>query len=672
MNINQSWECVEGKKHGFLICVAVLAALCCMLLTPNPVAAQGLCSNPQGAGKGGFTVSSNTVCIGNVLSVTTNPGIQNATYVYIYNSSMNIDSLGLKGVPDRGFQYAIPGSYTILQFGSNGATGTIACQVVSIVPTAQINYTYRICSSGTGNSKSVKLDIALDAVTKNYDNILVNWGDGTPDQSYPISAVGTITHVYATAADYIVSVRGAFNVNLGCITQINRQSISVRLGSTTQPFVQTLTSTPNGATMQVQANASDVIEIWQKNGTTYQPTGITAVNGAMVSLSANTQQTQCYQLVVRDACDNLVKSDEVCTINLNAVAGNKQNNLTWPAYQGTGTFLGYRIKRTANGNTTTLTPANFLNKATSSHTDASNIQCGVQYCYTMEVMAGPTLITSSQTCVTGLSQETVGAIPNMLVSVEDDGQIRIRALTPTTGATTNFSLIISRADTPAGPFQQIGFSSNNTIFFDKSANPNNQSYCYQVVYRNECGNESPPSKSCTIWLTSKGTGIDWTADSPFAPGTVTRYVLEIYDTATNTLYKEIPLGGNTHYEPDPNDQSTQTFRYRIRAESTTGESTSNYYELKRNAGIFVPTAFTPNGDGQNDTFVAVGTFWEAFSMTIYTRWGEAVYTTNNKAEGWDGTLHGQPLPAGTYTYRIDILDKDKQQIVKRGAVMLIR
>jgi gliding motility-associated-like protein len=236
-------------------------------------------------------------------------------------------------------------------------------------------------------------------------------------------------------------------------------------------------------------------------------------------------------------------------------------------------------------------------------------------------------------------------------------------------------MLVLRADSPAGPFQQVGMATNTTIFRDKSADPNAQSYCYQIVFQNNCGNVSPPSRpACSIWLGSKSTGIDWTADSPFAPGTVSRYVLEIYDTQTNTLYREIPLGGNTHYEPDPNDVSTQTFRYRIRAESSAGESTSNYFELKRNAGIFAPTTFTPNGDGQNDRFVVFGTFLEQFEMIIYSRWGDPIFssTSINENESWDGNVGGQPAPVGPYSYRINVRDKDGQQIVKRGTVMLLR
>lgn len=603
------------------------------------------------------------------MAVTPDASLANDSYVYAYDGVTSVSALAAQATTNRGFQYAQPGSYTILQLASKGATGVTACQVVNVYPTSRLEYTYRICPSPNGVGYTVKLNFTLDAITKTYDKIEVNWGDGQGVKSYPMSSVDNISYTYTNAGNYIVQVNGAFNINVGCITDKNSQTIPVRPKE--KPVITTLTSTGSGAKIDIQATIGDVVELWQKTGTTYQATGLTAVMGASISVSAASGSSQCFQLRVKDGCSTEV-SEEVCTLSLSAVAGNNRNTLSWPPYTGPGTPFIYRLNRTDNGSVAVPSPIVApTTKSTSGSVDNNNIQCGVQYCYTLEAQAGESKIISAPVCVVGQSAALPAAPTNLQVSVADNGQIEVRNVT--TGLPTAFTMLVLRADSPAGPFQQVGSVSNSTVFKDPGANPNAQSYCYQIVFQNNCGNVSTPSKPvCSVWLGSLSTGIDWTADSPFTPGTVSRYVLEIYDTGTNTLYKEIPLGGNTHYEPDPNDQSTQTFRYRIRAESATGESTSNYFELKRNASIFVPTAFTPNGDGQNDRFLVLGTFLDNFEMIIYSRWGDPIYQTTSLTEGWDGNIGGQQAPTGAYAYRINVRDKDGQQIVKRGTVTLLR
>jgi len=69
--------------------------------------------------------------------------------------------------------------------------------------------------------------------------------------------------------------------------------------------------------------------------------------------------------------------------------------------------------------------------------------------------------------------------------------------------------------------------------------------------------------------------------------------------------------------------------------------------------IYIPNTFIPDQDGKNDVFKAETTFeineWE---FSIYNRWGQRVFETDNLAEGWDGEFNGKPAQDGTYTYNI--------------------
>lgn len=87
--------------------------------------------------------------------------------------------------------------------------------------------------------------------------------------------------------------------------------------------------------------------------------------------------------------------------------------------------------------------------------------------------------------------------------------------------------------------------------------------------------------------------------------------------------------------------------------------------------IFVPNAFTPNGDGLNDTFGPLITgdiAGEDIEMYIYNRWGEQIYEFTDLGVGWDGTYKGKLVSTGVYVWTLIINGKSKQD----GTVSLIR
>jgi gliding motility-associated-like protein len=69
--------------------------------------------------------------------------------------------------------------------------------------------------------------------------------------------------------------------------------------------------------------------------------------------------------------------------------------------------------------------------------------------------------------------------------------------------------------------------------------------------------------------------------------------------------------------------------------------------------VYLPTAFSPDGDGVNDRFYAMGTVGELLHLRIFDRWGSVVFEVQNglvgdSGYGWDGRIRGRPAPAGVY------------------------
>lgn len=88
--------------------------------------------------------------------------------------------------------------------------------------------------------------------------------------------------------------------------------------------------------------------------------------------------------------------------------------------------------------------------------------------------------------------------------------------------------------------------------------------------------------------------------------------------------------------------------------------------------IFVPNAFTPNGDGNNDVLYVRTQFADEVYFAVYHRWGEKVFETTNKDIGWDGKINGKQADAGVYVYRLRVRCFTKEVYEESGNVTLIR
>ncbi|MFT3933164.1 MAG: gliding motility-associated C-terminal domain-containing protein [Chitinophagaceae bacterium] len=96
-------------------------------------------------------------------------------------------------------------------------------------------------------------------------------------------------------------------------------------------------------------------------------------------------------------------------------------------------------------------------------------------------------------------------------------------------------------------------------------------------------------------------------------------------------------------------------------------------KVQDNCQLLMPTAFTPNGDGNDDIFRVKYPFpVKEFLFTVYSRWGQKIFETNNIRTGWDGTFKGQPQPAGGFAWKINAIDANGTKLSVNGVVLLLR
>lgn len=90
--------------------------------------------------------------------------------------------------------------------------------------------------------------------------------------------------------------------------------------------------------------------------------------------------------------------------------------------------------------------------------------------------------------------------------------------------------------------------------------------------------------------------------------------------------------------------------------------------------LILPNAFTPNGDGRNDTFRPLHACnMTHYEMKVYNRFGEMVFQSTDPDKGWDGTYKGSKVTTGTYVYTVAYVNTDSQQpFFQKGWVVVLR
>ncbi|MBL4594705.1 MAG: gliding motility-associated C-terminal domain-containing protein, partial [Flavobacteriales bacterium] len=120
--------------------------------------------------------------------------------------------------------------------------------------------------------------------------------------------------------------------------------------------------------------------------------------------------------------------------------------------------------------------------------------------------------------------------------------------------------------------------------------------------------------------------------------------------------------GGTSIQANPihNYEKEGTYFITLIASNTFGCKDTVMAELliEPHFNFYIPNAFTPDNDGNNDIFTAVGEAIDEFSMVIFNRWGEQIYETSSLEKGWNGSAKGgsEVSMEGVYVYKIRIKD----------------
>ncbi|MCX6189612.1 MAG: gliding motility-associated C-terminal domain-containing protein [Bacteroidetes bacterium] len=219
----------------------------------------------------------------------------------------------------------------------------------------------------------------------------------------------------------------------------------------------------------------------------------------------------------------------------------------------------------------------------------------------------------------------------------------------------------------------------DSVYVHKYQNTNETAYEYLVKIKNLCGDLIFAPEHRNILLTGRKANDDNYAvelnwNKYFGWNGVKRYELyrrlgehgayQLYDlyNDTSAAYKN---GFDSYYQC-----------YRIKAIENVGgfdqESWSNEFCFGFDPIVWIPNAFTPDGNDLNDFYEVFTASIKEFHIQIYDRWGEKLFESNDPKVSWDGTSKGKTCQMDAYIYMVEYKGFDNKRIIKNGTLTLLR
>lgn len=318
-----------------------------------------------------------------------------------------------------------------------------------------------------------------------------------------------------------------------------------------------------------------------------------------------------------------------------------------------------------------------------------NINRGSTYCYLVIASENGSTITS----LSNKSCRFVTQPPTPLwtylqnVSVEG-GKIEVKTFNDLSFNVSGYR--IERTENLSIPFSPVGMITstiNPGILIDQNADPNSRSYYYRAIVVDSCGDDALTSNlGRSIYLRVDANDLmlintlQWNAYENW-DGTLIEY--RIY-RSFNGVFDPTPIAivpsTQLYYEDYVGDllETTGEFCYYIEAVEATNSyglaelSHSNLACVSMEPLLWVPNAFTINGN--NPIFKPVTGYvdFNDYQFKIFNRWGQIIFQTNDINTGWDGKVNDKYAVEEVYVWQIEFADGFGKKFERRGFVTLIK
>jgi gliding motility-associated-like protein len=357
-------------------------------------------------------------------------------------------------------------------------------------------------------------------------------------------------------------------------------------------------------------------------------------------------------------------------------------DLFWDSLKANNYTHTLWLVRVGSNNKNTILSTTELNRKQATDSNAFNFAV-TPFCYylTTSDKCGMFGDTSNTVCTNDERNE-----PNRVdfynATVLNNKHIELRWFTAHADSFWRYSLLKSEGRNNNNFVKVADFYNvTDTVFIDENVNVQDKSYCYKIIPFNICGVQPTENKAhCSILL--KGNVIpfenrlEWMPYDYWQFGTQRYQILKTEPGLySNNLFNQVGEKILTAFDNALNFDNG-IYDYTIVAIEQNGgnnaTSTSNTVRLIQAPVVYPPNAFTPNADGLNETYKTSLAFVKTFNLAIYNRWGEKIFETNDKYQGFNGFYDSKPSQSDVYFYLINYTGFDDSVHTKKGNITLLR
>jgi gliding motility-associated-like protein len=407
-----------------------------------------------------------------------------------------------------------------------------------------------------------------------------------------------------------------------------------------------------------------------------------------------TMESETFFLEALDECGNrslITAPHSTMLLSAdNAMGCNRNLNLSWSAYDGWAQGIAFQeIWVSKDGGTPNLV-ATIGGTATSFVYD--DIDDKALYCVSVVAKANNEdwKAASNEICIEADVVQRQSYLIATNATVNADGSVNLSWIWNQNAELQTININQStnppNFTTVDSPVPTLPLPANNN-FTDITANAQLNPVYYEIQSIDQCDVTVNSNSVGTIFLDAQNQDntniLSWT---PLSNDLATVNTYELYRVGAGGDVQIGTFAPNTTTGLDPidfsNPEQLQACYY-VEAQANliapdssliAITSRSNIACISQDASIYIPNAFSPNGDGRNDTFrpyLQYGVPGE-YELIIYDRWGGQLFRSTDIDNGWDGFVRGEKATTGSYLYHLYLIQANGNPIETTGEIILLR
>jgi len=628
-----------------------------------------------------ITVNSSTICVGQQTATLTANGADTYSWTPATGLSATTGSI-VTGTPNATQNYTVGG------IDANGCiNATVTAIAVNPLPTLLTSANSTVCPLSSNT-----LTVGGAASYTWTPNIYLN-----TNTSSTVICTPSVTTTYTIDA---TSIDGCTNST--SLTIVVNNTVVVNASAST-PTICPLGSTSLNATGATTYSWSPALNLNTANGATVtSSTPITETYTVIGATGTCTNSAQVVVIVTTNPVVNIVATPSIiCSGSSANLTASGASSYTWTPTSTLGSSTGASVTATPN----TTTTYSIIGTSALGCIGTSTTSIVVIPTPTISTFGNPLTICAGRTTTlsavgaTNYTWSPSGSVNNLNSSITTANPVLTTTYTAigTNGVAPNLCsssstlqiLVIQNPTITAAPKQIICEGQTTLIYANGATNytwsPSSgvDDINDSTTYINPVGSGvfiytvTGSNNNCTSTATVEvlvnplpivNAGVDTTIN---IDNTVT--LIGIGNTSVGFINASDGTPFSCNYCPTVTVNPQNSTCYTLEGINEFGCRATDVVcvTVTKDWSVFIPNAFTPNGDIHNEVFIPMGYAIDEIKLTIYDRWGHVVFKSNDTVIGWDGTKNGKICEQGVYVYQAEITAMSGEKVIRTGHVTLL-